>query len=284
MTIKLPTTRAEPLRPVRRQLEPLPWPHAHEHAYAAMLLFAAKQTAGAVRSQLIVRLPQLVGRATRRMPHADADSDWLATLIAKLRREFGIAFKVARKWALEMLEGVSAQHARAFADAYGEVIAINPYVGRESWLPSAMRIAVDQNVALIQSIPDKLLDEVHTLVNAGTLGGQRVEEMALDILNRFGVTENRAILIARDQVGKFHGSLNRLRQVDAGVDSYRWSTSRDERVRPAHVRLEGTTHKWSEPPIVDPRKGRREHPGGDFQCRCSGIPLLPEFDDLEGQE
>jgi uncharacterized protein with gpF-like domain len=36
----------------------------------------------------------------------------------------------------------------------------------------------------------------------------------------------------------------------------------------------GTVFKYSEPPIVDVRTGRRANPGEDFQCRCTANPII----------
>lgn len=58
-----------------------------------------------------------------------------------------------------------------------------------------------------------------------------------------------------------------------GYGRYIWTTRRDNRVRPDHARLEGRICSWNDPPIVDLRSGRRAHPGGDYNCRCSASPL-----------
>ncbi len=45
------------------------------------------------------------------------------------------------------------------------------------------------------------------------------------------ISNSRAKLLARDQVGKLNGRLTQRRQQDIGVEMYIWSTSRDERMR-----------------------------------------------------
>lgn len=128
------------------------------------------------------------------------------------------------------------------------------------------------NVTLIESIHRDLLPQVETILQEGQ--GLRVEVIRNQILRRFDVTRSRADLIARDQVLKLYGQANRTKQINVGVTEYIWSTSKDERVRETHVDLEGTRHSWTNPPIVS-KDGRREHPGGDYQCRCVAIPVLP---------
>jgi SPP1 gp7 family putative phage head morphogenesis protein len=123
-----------------------------------------------------------------------------------------------------------------------------------------------------------LLNDVSATVEAAHRQGLRVEVLAHDLRERYGVSDSRAELIARDQVLKLNGNVNRHRQSAAGVREYIWDTSGDERVRETHLALDGSTQSWDSPPEVAP--GRFEHPGGDYQCRCIAIPIIPE-DGLE---
>ena len=143
--------------------------------------------------------------------------------------------------------------------------------------PAAVRALMAEwrreNVNLISSIPANLLDPVLEIVSAAADRGTRVETVAKEIQNRFGVTKSRARLIARDQIAKANGQLTEIRHREAGVTRYRWSTSGDERVRPKHKALNRTEHSWDYPPVVN-SKGERRHPGGDIQCRCVAVPIL----------
>lgn len=132
-----------------------------------------------------------------------------------------------------------------------------------------------ENVRLIRSIGPEMLSDVLTEVTEAQAQGVRVEQLAERIQARFGVAESRAELIARDQVLKANADLTRVRMQRVGVARYRWSTSKDQRVREGHRALEGDVFAWSSPPVVDP-SGRRAHPGTDFQCRCVAIPILDD--------
>jgi SPP1 gp7 family putative phage head morphogenesis protein len=278
--IRLPDLFTVPRpKPARPRLRAVTWPHAVEHTYAATLIFAAKQVTRAVQREVLPRVQKLLSAS--RLVRTDDTNETLHSLIAAIKAEYGVSTKVARRWAIEMLDGVSGQHAAEFTAGYGQVIAINPYVGNEKWLPEAMRLAVQENVGLIQSIPDRTLTEIEVLVHDALLGGMRVEELASRVMERCDVGERRAALIARDQVGKFHGSLQRLRQQDAGIEEYTWSTSQDEKVRASHRALEGRTFRWDQPPVVNSR-GKRGHPGvGDIACRCVAVPVLRPWEEGE---
>lgn len=104
--------------------------------------------------------------------------------------------------------------------------------------------------------------------------GSRWEDLRDALLERGGVSESRAELIARDQTLKLNGAINQAHQRSVGVEAYIWSTSGDERVRDSHADLDGKTFAWSAPPEPG-------HPGEDFQCRCVALPIiadLAEFD------
>ncbi len=142
---------------------------------------------------------------------------------------------------------------------------------------------VRENVGLISTIPKRLHRDVRALVDQASTTGMRVGTLAKQIEARFDVSKSRAQLIARDQTNKLNGELTQIRQEAVGITTYDWATSEDERVRPDHAALDGTTQKWSKPPVVDKRTRRRAHPGGDYQCRCNAIPNVGELlDRMEG--
>lgn len=131
------------------------------------------------------------------------------------------------------------------------------------------------NVALITSIADRLLDDVFRTVTESVIHGTRVETLAREIRERYSVSDSRARLIARDQTLKANASLTQERHKEAGVSRYVWSSSRDERVRPIHALLDGFVFDWSDPPITA-EDGSTNHPGEDYQCRCIAIPVLDD--------
>ena len=103
-----------------------------------------------------------------------------------------------------------------------------------------------------------------------------MEEIARELQEATGATKARAQLLARDQVLRVNSQLTQDRHEAAGITEYVWSASRDVRVRRRHKELDGTRHRYDDPPIVDERTGRRAHPGQDIQCRCCPIPVLPD--------
>lgn len=129
-----------------------------------------------------------------------------------------------------------------------------------------------ENVDLVVKAGRAYAESVRGIFDDPENDGLRVEELAAKLRERGDVSESRAELIARDQTLKLNGALTQIRQENAGISSYVWSTSLDERVREEHASLEGQTFAWSSPPEPG-------HPGEDYQCRCVAIPFI---EGLEG--
>lgn len=133
---------------------------------------------------------------------------------------------------------------------------------------------VDENVSLIKTIPQESLDKMRNIVLEGFAKGDTTTNIVKQLQKTYGVDRRHAQLLARDQIAKLNGELTRQQQQDAGVREYTWSTSGDSRVREGHARLNGKRFRWDDPPVVDPKTGRRAHPGEDYQCRCVALPVF----------
>ena len=150
----------------------------------------------------------------------------------------------------------------------------------------------DANVELIRTgllgqkgqIHESLLPAISRRVEEAHASGLRVEVLMRDLRDVFGVSDARAELIARDQILKLNAQISQARMSAVGVSEYTWSTSKDERVREGHRELEGTKHSWDDPPITNEKRGERNHPGMDYQCRCVAVPVLPDTYGLSGSD
>ena len=129
----------------------------------------------------------------------------------------------------------------------------------------------DINVSLIKDMTNSMYSDISRTIESAHMEGKRVEILAQELIERYGVNERRAALIARDQTLKLNGQINRSRQKQAGITKYRWITSRDERVRESHQELDGSVQNWDAPPSEG-------HPGQSYQCRCTSEPLIAGLD------
>jgi SPP1 gp7 family putative phage head morphogenesis protein len=130
---------------------------------------------------------------------------------------------------------------------------------------------VRRNTNLIKAQRD-IVERVRKVVDESVRQGRSVDDIRKLLQEQVGYARSRAELTARDQTLKVYGQIQQERQQAAGFTHYVWTTSLDERVRERHAELDGKVFAWDDPPVVDERTGRREHPGGDYQCRCSAVP------------
>lgn len=201
--------------------------------------------------------------------------------------------QIARRFARQTSEHQREQLARQARAAVG----VDP-VFRDKGMTARVEHFVQENVALVQRIPERLHGDLAAIVLRAVSGGMRAADpnerrhtLATEIEARFGVAERHARLIARDQVLKFHGKLNKARQKDIGITRFVWRDSGDERVRgmpdgkyadakPSHHALDGLEFEWDNPPTPPGAEGPLL-PGEDYECRCTGEPV---WDDDENED
>jgi SPP1 gp7 family putative phage head morphogenesis protein len=131
-----------------------------------------------------------------------------------------------------------------------------------------------QQVDLITSLPREAAKRVHDLVTGHLYEGQRASVVAEAIMATGEVTKNRANLIARTETTRAATLFQKARAEALGSEGYVWRTAHDWKVRPLHKKLEGSFHRWDDPPIAG-EAGERAHPGTIYNCRCIAEPVLP---------
>lgn len=161
---------------------------------------------------------------------------------------------------------------KAIKSTLGLDIQEDYYLGE--FYKEALERWTDENVSLIKTIPEETLGRMKTIIQDGYKQGKSTTRMIKQIQSTYGTSKRHASLIARDQIAKLNSNIQKAQQQDAGITEYIWYTSRDSRVRNSHKRLNGKKFKWSDPPIVDTKTGRRCHPGEDYQCRCIARPVF----------
>lgn len=130
--------------------------------------------------------------------------------------------------------------------------------------------------ALIKKAKGDFIDDVKGVLNDPETVGLRVEELRDLLMDRGKVSESRAELIARDQTYKTNAAITRAHHEDAGITSYIWSTSLDERVRPEHEDLEGQIFQYTAPPDEG-------NPGDPINCRCVAVPVDDEGNETDDE-
>lgn len=171
-----------------------------------------------------------------------------------------------------------------------DVLKVSPTLSPEA--KTELKKEYTKNMSLwIDKFSREEISELRQRVEKNAMEGYRFDRLIASIKNRYSVTENKAVFLARQETSLFLAKFREKRFKDGGVSRYRWSTSQDARVRPAiglkgkaredagnHRALNGKVFFYDEPPIVNPHTGKRANPGQDYNCRCVDVPVLEGLD------
>lgn len=149
-------------------------------------------------------------------------------------------------------------------------IDVRKLAGLDLNVPKQLVTFAKTNAQLVTGLGQRMADDIAEIVQDGVVSGSRWETIAGRLAHAGQVTESRAALIARDQVGKLFGDINKQRQTNLGVTRYVWRTVRDNRVREEHEALDGDSIAWDSPPSDG-------HPGEAVNCRCYADPDFSEL-------
>lgn len=270
MVIKgtLPTPATRRIGRLPRQLQP----DGIRLSYFAAVRGVLARAKQLVDVLLVPRLPELVDAAG--MVHDAVRSSNYATKVTEvidgLAKDFFGEFTNKRLADLASTYGdrTSQFQRRELAKQFANALGIDITVSEPNLVPRLEAWAA-QNASLIRSVNTKYFGEIESRTLEALRTGQRAEDIADDYAVRYGVSESRAMLIARDQIGKLNGQLNRARQDALGVKRFTWRSVGDERVRDEHEALDGKVFDWDDPPSEG-------EPGEPINCRCFGEPVLSD--------
>lgn len=121
---------------------------------------------------------------------------------------------------------------------------------------------------------EEAIERLRKKVEQNVAAGFRADKLISAVQQEHETTKKKARVIAKQESSLLVSKYRQVRYEEAGVTSYRWSSSQDERVRKDHRDLNNRIFKWNDPPIVDKATGRRAHPGEDYGCRCVALPVI----------
>ena len=219
------------------------------------------------------RVARTVGAVVRGLGEGDPVGSASAIREALLRYS-----AVVSQWARRAAATMLSEVARRDSDAWASLAkTMSRELNRE--IQSAptgevMRSLMEEQVALITSLPTEAAQRVHELALKSMETGARADEIAAEIMRSGEVAASRATLIARTEAARASSVLVQARAEHVGSTHYLWRTSRDSDVRASHKKMEGVAVAWSDPPILDNMTG---HAGCFPNCRCWPEPIVPEF-------
>ena len=186
-------------------------------------------------------------------------------------------------------------------DAFKKIAVGAAFSEDDGWTQAVVDEWARTQVTLITKASNDMRDAVARRVRKGVAEGQNNDEIkALIMRDLPGISTRRAAIIARDQTAKLNADLSKSRMEQAGIETYIWSTSMDERVRglpggkyansvPSHYLMEGLICRWDDPTkyrnasgewVPRPNGAPLLHPGQDILCRCVALPNWGELDEL----
>lgn len=182
------------------------------------------------------------------------------------------AKKLAEWFADETLKASDASLKKILRDAGVSVKFTMTEGMQDAW--DAVR---NENVQLIKSIGGKYLSDVEGLVQRSVTQGRNMGELRKQLQSRYGITRNRAALIARDQNAKATTAMTQRRQKDLGIKRGKWRHSHaGKEPRESHLRADGKLFDLDKGMYLD---GKWVMPGEEINCRCTWAPVIPGLED-----
>lgn len=222
------------------------YPYVLERKYQRILREYVGNYVKIVRETILARLPDLAKEADRLRPDGLHEDSWVTDvteLIQSIRSKLDPQIKKTQKKADDLVNEVSDFNKKDVDRVIRSVVGVNIFT-QEPWLKDQLEAFLSQNRALIKGLTDRETEQIQTIALNGLVAGDTAETMGKRIKKRFGITQRRAELIARDQVATMNGVLAGLRQTAAGVTQFIWRTALDERVRELHEEREGEVYDW----------------------------------------
>lgn len=195
--------------------------------------------------------------------------------------------ELSTRWMKQFNEGANklaewfADESLKASDASLKKILRDSGVSVKFQMTEGMKDAFDavrnENVQLIKSIGSQYLSDVEGLVQRSVTQGRDLSEISTQLQKRYGVTSNRAALIARDQNNKATSAMTQRRQQDLGITQGIWRHSHaGKEPRQSHVDADGKKFDINKGMYLD---GEWLMPGQAINCRCTWKPVIPGLDD-----
>lgn len=144
---------------------------------------------------------------------------------------------------------------------------------------AAYQAVVAEQVNLIKSIPQQYLKDVESKVWGSVMKGADMHALSVDLRKTYGVTRDRAAVIARDQNNKAKAIIEKTRRQELGITHAIWQHSAGGKVpRATHVAMSGKAYPLTQG-MYDKAEGKYVLPGELINCRCTSKAVV--FESIE---
>lgn len=125
-------------------------------------------------------------------------------------------------------------------------------------------------------LPEEVI-KMREIVGQMAIDGESRITIRQYIEKKFNVSQKKAKFLARNESSIAVTEYLSAKYQSEGSEEFIWVANLDERVRDEHKKLNGTKHRYDNPPIIDERTGTRGMPGEFYNCRCTFIPVFKKF-------
>lgn len=239
------------------------YPLSHERVYQKQLTAAVNK----MHSVVLANMHTISGYVNQYRID-DELGDQLDTIIESMMQQYHLQVTedFLRQKIEQMFDTISGFNSSEMASTLKSALNVDVYASDPN-LNSMKELWSQENVKLIKSVESQYFERIANIMSNAVRNGTMTDDIADAITDQTGISERRAQLIARDQVGTLNGQLTKQRQTSIGINQYIWRTSEDKRVRPRHQARDGETFSWDNPPPDG-------HPGIPVSCRCVALPII----------
>lgn len=179
------------------------------------------------------------------------------------------------KWTVPIYERGTRTGAQTLANEIGTGVSFNIND------PQILHFITERPIKVVRVV-DTVKDMIRSEIHAGMEVNETINQIAGRIKNTFARSQQRAMTIARTEVGSSVNFGRSQQLAQAGYTKKIWVTAGDERVRVSHQFMNGQSTEVGKPWIVDGSSLR--YPGdpagaGYTVINCFTHPLTPIFTD-----
>lgn len=146
---------------------------------------------------------------------------------------------------------------------------------------AAYQAVIAEQVNLIKSIPQQYLKDVESKVWGSVMKGADMHALSVDLRKTYGITRDRAAVIARDQNNKAKAIIESTRRQELGITRAIWQHSAGGKVpRATHVAMSGKSYLIAQG-MYDSDAGKYVLPGELINCRCTSRAVISAFETVE---
>lgn len=205
--------------------------------------------------------------------------DYTSSLSSLFDYYTGRAELLAREWTDKELNNLYRYVYGSYKSSFPNMSVSGEYYEQ------IMNAVINENLTLIKSIPQEVLKDMQVALSQGIISGNQ-KELIKNLKRIKGVSKDRAVFIARDQIHKAVESFKQVQNTALGIEYYEWLTADDERVSSGlggHAQNNHRIFKYGSNEAIISHSNKRGYyygkPGDRPNCRCIAVGVILDTDE-----